>query len=228
MSEQLQEKIDELELERGFLADAQKRMDVDAEIATSQRVSILKGQIERLRREQAQAHIDAVTAKAKERHGQIPTEVQDVVDAMADQLALAKAAKQAYENELARLNELYVTGYTLAAEANALRDRFNLPKEPLPSVPVPAHMGFLPAPSVALALPMWLGEQTEDDEHRLRTRRTYTEVRGTEGYALIEAVGLKQFPNLTPKQQDALDQQRKEREQNFSALSNEAVIGTKV
>ena len=61
----------------------------------------------------------------------------------------------------------------------------------------------------------------ETDERGLRKRRTYEEVRGTEGFKIIEAAGLVEFPPLTQKQKELVAvRERQAREENAIAESS--------
>ncbi len=53
----------------------------------------------------------------------------------------------------------------------------------------------------------------EQDEHGLRTRRSYEEIEGTEGFAIIQSAGLKPFNRVTPAQQQIIAGRERQAEQ---------------
>lgn len=116
---------------------------------------------------------------------------------------------------ITRLNDRYDQAAQLRAEALALSDRFDLPTPKLPDAVSPARRQI--AVEVAQALNKLRGDagtwqSNEQCEHKMRTRRTYAEAAGTEGRAIIEAAGLKPFPELTDGQRNALAAKQREDE----------------
>lgn len=128
--------------------------------------------------------------------------------------------RQAHEvlcDAIGRLNDRCMKCGQLRAEAQALSDRFGIVAPPFSPVPVPAQRGL------NLALPVLLGHHrvrpaTEQDETKLRVRRTYTEVAGSLGYTIIDGAGLKPWPSLTPRQQELLAGRAAERHRATAAM----------
>jgi hypothetical protein len=119
-------------------------------------------------------------------------------------------------DEIDHLNDRYSGSVKTRVEAAALSDRFNLPKLVLPDVAPPARrdvaieMTTLPNKLRATA---WGNESVEQDEFELRTRRTYAEASGTEGYRIIEGAGLKAWEPLTERQKEIITARLREKEQ---------------
>jgi thymidylate kinase len=143
------------------------------------------------------------------------------VDA-AEQRVVKKIAE--LSDEIDHLNDRYSQSVKVRAEAAALSDRFNLPKLTCPDVAPPARrdvavvLTTLPQNLLASA---WGNQPTEEDEFQMRTRRIYTEAAGTPGAEIIEAAGLKPFPELTERQREILEAKEREKEQmrkQFAAL----------
>jgi hypothetical protein len=91
----------------------------------------------------------------------------------------------------------------LRAEASSLSDRFSLtvPKLTMPPEPQLNLNAALP--------PVWeyrvVRPSFEQCEHGLRTRRDYTEIAGTPGYAIIQTSGLRPFRALTEQEKEVLE-----------------------
>lgn len=86
------------------------------------------------------------------------------------------------------------------AEANALSDRFELPRVKLESVAEP--------PPIQVPTP-WqyhvVRPSFEACEHNLRQRRDYAEIGGSDGYGIIMKAGLRPFRPLTQRESAVLD-----------------------
>jgi hypothetical protein len=130
---------------------------------------------------------------------------------------------------ITRLNDRYSHGVKLRAEAMALADRFSLPKPTLSAVAAPARREI----AITLTrLPNKLRttrdpyQPTEQCEHNMRTRRTYAEAAGTEGYQIIESLGLKSFPELTTRQQEIIAARAREKEQERRQMAGLPKIPT--
>jgi hypothetical protein len=65
---------------------------------------------------------------------------------------------------------------------------------------------------------------TEQCEHKMRERRSYTEIQGTEGYDIITAVGLKPFPDLTDRQLAVVARRKSENEELRQHLALTATV----
>ena len=109
-----------------------------------------------------------------------------------------------------RLNDRHGQVSHLKAEAAALCDRFGLASPTFPKVVPPALRGLDVTPSVGLAGIAQVRVKVERCEHGLRERRNYEEVRGTEGYQIIESAGLTPFPDLTQGQRRVIEARGRE------------------
>jgi hypothetical protein len=128
---------------------------------------------------------------------------------------------------IARLNNRYTKVAQLRTEALALSDRFGLEKPTLEFVVPPARREI--ATTLVLLQRSLLDHANawpapvEECEHKMRERRSYTEIKGTEGYDIITSVGLKPFPELTERQQAVVVQRKREAEDFRQQL---AIAGT--
>lgn len=167
----------------------------------------------------AAAHTRAAQARMKgiaRAHGSLCAELDEDASKVHAALDAARAAIKA-------LNDRHRSIELLQLEARALSDRFGIAAPTLRAVVAPAGRTFdlhLPSPTHG-----WHPSPSiEECEHRLRApRRDYKEIRGTEGYALIQSAGLKAWPSLTAKQERVVA------ERNPAAdpmLQEEAVIAT--
>jgi len=139
-----------------------------------------------------------------------------------EKLVVEKIAE--LEDAITRLNDRYSTSIQLRAEAAALADRFNLLGLVLPIIAPPASrdlaISLIRLPNtLAAGLSSHPYRPEEVCEHNLRTRRTYAEAANTPGGAIIEAAGLKPFPELTQPQKDFLAARQREKESERRALS---------
>jgi len=136
-----------------------------------------------------------------------------------------EAAIAAVRQSIVKLNARAAAITGLHDEAAALADRFGLP--------LPALARLLePEAEIDRTLPaFWQHRQIphvaiEQDEHHLRERRTYQEVDGSEGYRIIEAAGLKPWPELTEEQRALLAERAADRKQaarDLAKFAEEAV-----
>lgn len=99
----------------------------------------------------------------------------------------------------------------LEKEANALADRFALP---LPKLAFPREPFSIQLPNPWQLAPS--RPPTEDaNDGTARTRRTYAEIKGTQGFDIImSAGGPKPFRPLTQAEADALEHQAEQRARN--------------
>ena len=107
------------------------------------------------------------------------------------------AARAAHAEAIETLNAFaaQIIGYD--REAGALADRFALEPPTLPRLEEPGEEVGAPLPTLWRHVPASAHPQTEWDAHHKHQRRTYGEIAGTEGYAIIMAAGLKPWPPLT-------------------------------
>ena len=126
---------------------------------------------------------------------------------------------------IARLNNRYTKIAQFRAEALAVSDRFGFDKPALERAVPPSRREI--ATTLVLLQRSLLDHAnewpapTEQCEHKMRERRTYTEIQGTEGYDIIKSVGLKPFPELTERQQAVVAKRKRDNEElrQLSALS---------
>jgi len=132
----------------------------------------------------------------KRAYGSVLTEYQE--DDGRVQQAVA-----ALSEEITALNARARKLEAIRAEAAALSDRFSLPVPILGTVAEPRY-------DVASSLPaFWqyraVRPSFEQCEHNLRTRRDYTEISGSPGYAIITKAGLRPFRPLTEQEKEVLE-----------------------
>jgi hypothetical protein len=155
-------------------------------------------------RQLAESRLSQGRERAKERLTGIRRAVGSVVASIEEDEKRIAEAKAAYEDALRRFNNRYGQFSGLKAEAEALCSRFDIAEPSLPTVMPPALRGIDLAPAVTLVGHQRTRPRVEQCEHGLRERRTYEEVRGSDGYAIIAETGLLPFPELTDRQQDTV------------------------
>jgi hypothetical protein len=217
------------------LATARQKYQVAKEVRDEEQMGVEMGRIDALHAIIRELELEVVAEReatgkraATARIVAIKRAIGSVVSQLdEDESRVAELLAEA----ITRLNHRYDQATQLRAEALALSDRFDLPKPMLPDVVSPARRAI--AVEVARALnklranaDTW--ESHEQCEHRMRTRRTYAEAEGTPGAAIIEAAGLKPFPELTEHQRAMLTAKEREQEEmrrQFSGLPT-SPIGT--
>lgn len=130
------------------------------------------------------------------------------VEYQGDAKRLREAAEK-YAEAAERLTARFGALTMLRAESDALHDRFSIPKPSLPTVVAPlfaAQDMLRVIGNVAFPDHLHVRLRTEEDEHRIRTRRTYEEVEGTDaGHIIQQAGGPRPWPALTQTQQEMVD-----------------------
>ncbi len=178
-----------------------------AKEAAAQELARIEQQLVRRREDEGVAAAKARLVGIRRAVGSLMNEYGEDRQGVRDAVVALRAA---IETLNARAEQLG----SLRAEAEALADRFGLE---LPKLVMPHE----PEAEIDLTLPpFWYRAPQrpafEQDEHRLRERRTYQEVDGTEGHRIILAAGLAPWPALTPEQQAVIaeraEDKRKERE----------------
>lgn len=213
------------------LEEARGRYLVAKEMRDEEGMSVESGKIDALRAIILEIEIELVGARevegvraAKDRLLGIKRAFGSVQTSIDADVIRVTAAIAALEETIGTLNDRYNQTVTLRAEAAALADRFNVPKPALPIVAPPASRDLAVS---LIRLPNTLAagssshpyEAKEVCEHNLRERRTYVEATGTPGGDIIEAAGLKAFPELTERQKDFLAARQREKESERRALS---------
>jgi len=228
--QQLAEKQKALEDARGRHALAKEMNDWQAMGIESGNITALREIIASIETELVSDREADAVRKAKDRLLGI-RRAWDSVAVSSIEAAEQRVVKKIAElsDEIAKLNDGYSRSVQLRAEAAALSDRFNLPKPTFPDVPPPARRDVAVALTIlpnTLLASAWRSEPTEQDEHEMRTRRTYEEANGTLGAEIIAAAGLKPWEPLTERQQEILAAREREKEQTRRALAGLPKIPT--
>jgi hypothetical protein len=131
------------------------------------------------------------------------------------------------QDAITRLNDRYGKAALLRAESAALSDRFGLAKPNMANVVPPARRDFVTTlvtmPRDLLDHPT-IRQPVEECDFKLRTRRTYSEVSGSEGFAIIQGAGLKPFAPLTEKQQLIVEARERQAEHTRRQFEQHASI----
>jgi hypothetical protein len=212
------------------LEDARGRYALAKEMRDEEGMGVESGIIEALREIVSEIETELVGARewegiraAKDRLVAIRRAFGSVQSSIDGDVDRVNAAIAALEDTIATLNARYDQTTKLRAESAALADRFSLPKPTLPIVAPPASrdlaVALIRLPNTLVAgngSHPYLAE--EQDEYNMRTRRTYAEAAGTPGGEIIEAAGLKPFPELTERQREFLAAREREKESDRRAL----------
>jgi hypothetical protein len=155
---------------------------------------------------------------ARERCVGISRAVGSVVASIeGDEQNLAAAAR-AYVAALDRLNARYRQYEGLVAENDALVDRFGIEGAKIPSVVEPNRRegciaAYRMVEGANFARSLFSSPSVERCEHGVRMRRTYGEVASTEAHRIIEAAGLKPWPELTERQRKIVEAKARDDEE---------------
>jgi len=173
----------------------------------------------------------ACTAEAVKRmtgisraHGSLRQELDD------DERKVHEAAT-VYRDAVNRVNARYKALAMLRAEAGALADRFGVAAPTFaPPVVIPAlregcREAAMTAQSVAFLNHAHVSPATEPDEFDLRTRRSYKEISGTPGFAIIKTAGSQPWAPLTEAQQKVLDGRMRDAEAEIRESKRFALEG---
>lgn len=197
-------------------------------------------QQEREDERQAQAKLEAIAREeAAEREEEAQREAAERIKAISrkagsDAASYDEAVKKFEDwvkagSEIVQLlNRRYEALPLDSAESEALVDRFGVKGAKLPTEVLPPDV----EPRVVVAMREIQGwsftsrrsvlPHTEQDQHRLRTRRSYLEVANTPGYEIIAKVGLKPFPDLNERQREIVAERQREHDQareNMKAIA---------
>ena len=133
-----------------------------------------------------------------------------------DYVAVVKAAEE-YKAMVAQANERFKSLALLRAEAGALADRFpGVPAGPqFPAVMGPARSDpCIQAEFIVNGARFhghgYIATGMEKDAEALRSRRSYKEIAGTLGAAIIAAAGVRPWPPLTEAQGKILDGRKRD------------------
>lgn len=176
-------------------------------------------ELAKIERELAEAREASAKAAAKDRLIGIRRAVGSVIASIdADEKRVREKAAELAE-AIKKLNDRAGQVAALKAEADALCDRFALASVELPTVVPPLRRDIDLLPVRLADHPAVIFGVTESCEHQMRSRRTYVEVEGSDGYAIIQAAGLIPFPELTPRQRGIVAERQREESGNAKALA---------
>lgn len=220
----LAEKKHALEQARGRYALAKEMRDEQAMGVENGIIDALRVLISEIEAELVGAREWEGVRKAKDRLVGIRRAFGSVLSSVDTDEKRVKEKIAELEDAISRLNDRYSQIVKLRAESAALADRFALPMPVLPDVVPPASrdltIDLIRLPStLQAALSSHPYQATEQDEYNLRTRRTYAEAAGTPGGEIIEAAGLKAWPELTERQREIIVAREREKESDRRALA---------
>lgn len=220
----LEQKREELAQAEAKLAKAEQAMDAAAVVRLRDTVGVLRqfvGTLEQETRAEGEAR---GVALARERM----VAIEEIHAVVRNQLA--KAAKrvieaaEVYEALAVTVNALWAGLTQHEREAEALGARFGLEPPDLPRVKVPeihpdCVTAFERVRAVGFAGPQLYIPHTEEDGSVLRRqRRDFVEINGTPAYEIIQAVGLRPWPELTPRQRELLAQDEANKTRSHTEL----------
>jgi hypothetical protein len=229
--ELLQEKRQSLVSVRARYEAARTNRDEVAMADASRLIATLTVILVELEQEAAGALEQEALQKAKERVLGISRAVGSVVASMVEDRERVLEAARTYAEAVNRLNERFVQYQGLVAEDVALRDRFGIAGAKISHVTSPNETASVVAAArvveaVAYASDRISRPQTEQDEHKLRERRTYGEIGGTAAYTIIQSAGLKPWRPLSEREQESIAALGKEKETNTQFLGELEVAAT--
>jgi hypothetical protein len=198
-------------------ARAQRQAELRAVLAAPTAQQQAAAELQRLDAEEAAEREAIGRAAAAERLTGIARAYGSLVSEFDGDDERVRQAHEALCIAVARLNDRFRRCVGLRTEAEALSDRFALPAPTLPpvAVPIQRHLDLTPP---ALAAHGYVQLLTEEDDTGLgRTRRTYGEIAGTEGFAIIAAAGPPAWPPLTERQEQILADRETQRERERRA-----------
>lgn len=191
--------------------------DLEQQAATLRRTlarpsekEMAEAELARVEAQLAERRDAASRTAAEARCVDISAAVQSVVAALESEEQLVVEAAQAYAAAVERVNSHYREYEQLTAERAALGDRFaGLTGAKLPTATPPDQRDACSAAArmvreVSFERLRRPWPKTELCEHVMRERRTYGEVAGSPGHAIILQAGLKLWPELTARQREIL------------------------
>jgi len=131
-------------------------------------------------------------------------------------------AATVYRDAVNRVNARYKALAMLRAEAGALADRFGVAAPIFTAVVIPAlregcREAAMTAETVAFLNHAHVATAMEEDADGIRSRRSYREVSGTPGGAIIKTAGSQPWAPLTEAQQKVLDGRKRDRQEEIRA-----------
>jgi hypothetical protein len=229
--ELLHEKSEELASAGRRYADAKAKRDHVGMADHLRVIETLGVLIRELEQEVAAAREQDALQRAKERVTAVSRAVGSVVASTVEDRERVLEAARAFMDAVTRLNERFVQYQGLLAEDAALRDRFGIAGAKIPRVTSPNETASVIAAArlveaVTYATDRISRPQTEKDAHKLRERRTYGEIGGTQAYTIIQSAGLKPWPQLSERQQEIVTALGTEKEANSEFLAELKVEAT--
>lgn len=193
-AELLDEKREELRHAELDEAKGSEHYDTKGVVQAQQRAMVLRQFIARLEAQAAKEYEAEARAAAEARLAAIPTEYTEVeAQLAADTAAIAKAMDGA-RAAIAALTATWHRYMVLRAENAALADHFGLSAGELPPLVVPVLRRDIDWHLPAVPDHGFFPPHYERNASHTHQRRTFGEIVGTRGYALIQRVGLKPWP----------------------------------
>lgn len=172
-----------------------------------------------IERQEAAEREEAGRVAAADRIKAISRAAGSVIAQLDDDERKVEDAAKAYAAAVAQLNARYRQVEMLKAESDALVDRFGIGAAKVPQVLPPnrRERSIAAARQVQAAEPsdyravLPITEQCSP--HRLRVRRNYSEVAGSEAHEIIIKAALRPFPALNEAQQRIIEERQREQEE---------------
>ena len=229
--ELLQEKRQSLVSARARYEAARTNRDEVAMADASRLIGTLTVILFELEQEAAGALEQDALQKAKERVVGISRAAGSIDATTVQDRERVLEAARAYAEAVSRLNERFVQYQGLVADDSALRDRFGIAGAKIPRIIAPNENNRVieaarTVEAVTYATDRISRPQTEQDEHKMRERRTYGEIGGTPAYAIIQSAGLKPWRPLSEREQESIAALGKEKETNTQFLGELEVAAT--
>ncbi len=161
---------------------------------------------------------EACTGEAGKRMRGIARAYGSLRQELDDDEVRAKEQAAVYAETAETVNARYRSLNMLKAEAHALTDRLGVAAPTFSPVIMPSlregcREASLTVDGARFVDHHHVAPATEKCEHGLRTRRTYAEVGGTPGGAILKAAGgPKPWPALTAQQQEMVESRERERQ----------------
>jgi hypothetical protein len=184
----------------------------EREIAAAKLAQIEREEAEEREQEGRKAAADRCKAISRAL-GSLATQFEE------DELALLQHAA-AYGEAVERINNRYAQIQLLAAESDALTDRFRgvAPAKVPEIIPPDRREVVITAARAVEGMTYSNGAPilpaTETCEHELRRRRSYEEVRSTPAFEIISRAGIPRFPELNERQRFIVAERKRESAQD--------------
>jgi len=186
-------------------------------------------ELARIEREERAEREEAGRKLAVERSKAISRAIGSVVASLDEDEQRAADAAKAYIDAVTQLNARYRQIETLAAESDAIVDRFGIGGAKVPKTLPPNRRERCIAIARQIAALEYgdyrsLNPITEQCENRMRVRRNYSEVAGTPSYDIINGAGLKPFSPLSEVQLRMVEDRQRGQEQDRQGMKSIAPL----